>query len=317
MSARNWCFTLNNPDGLLDVTFEQWDGLRYAVYQHEVGENGTEHFQGFIQVDRVQRLSAMIKKIPGAHFEVMRGTADQARAYCMKDDSRLDGPWEFGSFTSQGARSDIASFKTAVDNGATDLDLWDNHSLQYLRYQRMLSNLRGLRSIKRNWKTEVHIAYGLPGTGKTHWAEQQIGNKPFYRHSSAMGNWFENYRQEEDVIIDEFNGWIPWTVFLEMLDKYSCTLQGKGVCGGVNWAPKRIYITTNHSPLSWYGKHEDTEAERNRKYPWAALERRITSWNVFLGNAGFDPIRAPHDANGIWNVTIRRSSDFATIKDYF
>lgn len=317
MSARNWCFTLNNPDGLLDVTFEQWDGLRYAVYQHEVGENGTEHFQGFIQVDRVQRLSAMIKKIPGAHFEVMRGTADQARAYCMKDDSRLDGPWEFGSFTSQGARSDIASFKTAVDSGASDLALWDSHPNLFLRYGKMLTTVRNLRQETRNWVTEVHIAYGNPGTGKTQWAEQQIAGRPFYRHSSAMAHWFENYKGEEDVIIDEFNGWIPWTVFLEMLDKYKCTLQGKGLPGGVNWKPKRIYITTNHSPKTWYGKSEESEESRARKYPWGALERRVTSWNRFLEGPGFRPKHNERDANGNWNVSIRRSSDYSTIQDYF
>lgn len=317
MSGRNWCFTLNNPDGLLDVEFEQWDGLRYAVYQHEVGENGTEHFQGFVQLDRVQRLSRMISMIPKAHWEVMRGTADQARAYCMKEDSRLDGPWEFGSFTTQGARSDIASFKAAIDNGASDISLWDSHPNLYLRYGKMLTHVRNLRSETRNWVTEVHIVYGKPGTGKTHWAEQQIGDKPFYRHSSAMAHWFENYHGEEDVIIDEYNGWIPWTVFLEMLDKYKCTLQGKGLPGGVNWKPKRIYITTNHSPLTWYGKREDSEAERDRKYPWGALERRVTSWNRFLEGPGFVPKHNELDANGNWNVTIRRSSDFNTIRDYF
>lgn len=306
MSARTWCFTLNNPDGLLDVEFEQWDGLRYAIYQHEVGQEGTEHFQGYIELDRVARLSKMISMIPGAHFEVRRGTREQARDYCRKEESRLDGPWEYGAWEAggQGARADVASFKAAVDSGATDLELWDTQPNMYLRYQRMLNNIRSLKEVKRNWKTEVIFLYGPPGTGKTNGPHGVRRLAPdAYFHNVAMGSWFENYKGEEEVILDEFCGWVPFHVLLQMMDEGPCKLQGKCLSGGVNWIAKKLYITSNQSPREWYGKKDD-EDDRKRKYPLAAFTRRVTSWKVFLPGIGFTP-QTPYDEEGNWNVIIK------------
>ena len=110
MTARFWCFTVNNPDGSLDTDLEAWlgNGLKYAVYQHEVGEEGTEHFQGYLELDRGQRMSYVKKWLPTAHLETRRGTQQQAIDYCKKADSRLDGPWEYGTPSEgQGNRSDI------------------------------------------------------------------------------------------------------------------------------------------------------------------------------------------------------------------
>lgn len=44
--AKNWCFTINNPTGLLD--FESFPPIKYAVYQEEVGKKGNYHFQGYV-----------------------------------------------------------------------------------------------------------------------------------------------------------------------------------------------------------------------------------------------------------------------------
>jgi len=49
--ARFWCFTLNNPDGNLDVDLAI-PAVRYAVWQLEVGEEGTEHFQGYLELEK-------------------------------------------------------------------------------------------------------------------------------------------------------------------------------------------------------------------------------------------------------------------------
>lgn len=45
-NAVNWCFTINNPEGLLD--FDTLPPHKYCVYQEEIGENGTLHFQGYV-----------------------------------------------------------------------------------------------------------------------------------------------------------------------------------------------------------------------------------------------------------------------------
>lgn len=73
--ARNWLFTLNNPEGLPDGDELLSSGVTYAVFQEEVGENGTHHLQGYVELERNQALS-YVTKLPGlegAHFEQRRG----------------------------------------------------------------------------------------------------------------------------------------------------------------------------------------------------------------------------------------------------
>lgn len=273
MTQRFWCFTLNNPDGLLDVTFEQWigNGLRYAIYQHEVGEQGTEHFQGYLELDRGQRLSYVQRFLPGAHFETRRGTQQQAIDYCKKAEGRLDGPWEHGEPTAgQGARADILSFKKAIDDGATDLELWDSHTTQFLRYARMIPQIRMMKQAKRTWKTEVYLLFGPPGSGKSHLCRERAPDAYWKQPNSK---WFDGYMGQEDVVIDDYRAWLPWATLLQLLDSYPMTVEIKG--GQTNWLAKRIFITSNFLPSDWYDK------EDGHKYPIRALTRRITGFYYF------------------------------------
>lgn len=95
--VRNWCFTVNNPD--IDDILPDHADIRYVVWQRERGAEGTEHWQGYVEFDKPMRLAAVKLWLPTAHFEPRRGTRDQARDYCMKADSRINGPWERGDWS--------------------------------------------------------------------------------------------------------------------------------------------------------------------------------------------------------------------------
>lgn len=116
MASRNWCFTLNNPTEQLTWPSEK---VQYAVYQKEKGDAGTEHFQGYVEFVHVMRIAGLKKLLPTAHWEVRRGSQQQARDYAMKDDTRLDGPWEFGQLKAQGKRNDLEEAAAIVkEHGA-------------------------------------------------------------------------------------------------------------------------------------------------------------------------------------------------------
>jgi len=97
--AKHWCATWNNPKdkyktdlALVAATLHRrCDQIAYAVYQLEKGLRGTEHFQMYFEFGNKMRLSALKKILKTAHWEKRRGTREQARAYCMKDDSRVEG----------------------------------------------------------------------------------------------------------------------------------------------------------------------------------------------------------------------------------
>ena len=81
---------------------------KYAVGQLERGsESGRLHLQYFVQMERSRRLAHMRTVIcDRSHWEPMYGSVAQARAYATKEDTRVEGPWEFGLMSSVGKRRD-------------------------------------------------------------------------------------------------------------------------------------------------------------------------------------------------------------------
>lgn len=168
MVSRNYCFTINNPSGPLD--FETCVGLRYMIYQEEVGANGTTHYQGYLELSKASRMAA-IKKWPGfesAHLEVRRGTQDQAIAYCKKkDDTYRAGPWEFGEIVKQGHRSDLKRVHEMVKDGKTDREICDEMPGDYIRYSRGIKAMRSLYVFDRCQAPDM-------GSGLTDWQNEVI-----------------------------------------------------------------------------------------------------------------------------------------------
>lgn len=97
--ARSWLGTLNNPDttvvqDYLSLWFTK-ARARYVNGQLEKGKEGTVHIQFFLNFEKPVRLAALKKFCPKAHFQqVLRDNG--ASDYCLKEETRLEGPWEFG-----------------------------------------------------------------------------------------------------------------------------------------------------------------------------------------------------------------------------
>lgn len=285
--ARSWVFTLNNPSELL--VFDETK-VRYAIYQKEAGENGTPHYQGYIELHKPQRLSFMKKVVPGAHFETRRGSRDQARDYCRKEESRLDAPVEFGTWEAggTGARTDLLEVKRKIDQGASMLTIADEHFGSFLRYERGFTTYKRFKTPARTTKTRVDLHYGSPGTGKTYRANEEEPNA-YWKNASK---WWDGYDQQEAVIIDDFHGGIQWTELLHVLDSYDATVECKG--GTLRFTSRRIIITSNSGPGEWYGR-QPIRASLD------ALYRRIDNILYFTNDAVY---LAP--GNGTHNWEERR-----------
>lgn len=88
---RAWCYTLNNYS---EEDVHRLDGIvsngdaKYHCRQPERGESGTPHIQGYLVFANGKRLSG-VKRLVGqrAHVEPAKGSADQNREYCSKEDS--------------------------------------------------------------------------------------------------------------------------------------------------------------------------------------------------------------------------------------
>lgn len=137
--ARNYCFTLNNytSEELESIALNKF---RYLVYGKEVGESGTPHLQGYLEVAKPMTFMAIKAECPGlvrASFHRRRGTREQAKNYCLKgeqsheewDELHETGPnWganaqitEYGSWKAggQGARNDWNTILEDIENASS------------------------------------------------------------------------------------------------------------------------------------------------------------------------------------------------------
>lgn len=134
--ARRWCFTINNPDETIALTLGEC--ITYCVWQLEEGENGTRHFQGYCELDRPQRFSYFRKLDPNwfkGHFEKAKGSAEQCKLYCTKDDSRVAGPWEQGAISSgQGSRNDLKVAVVEFGEHKSLKRLAEEHGSVYVKF---------------------------------------------------------------------------------------------------------------------------------------------------------------------------------------
>lgn len=268
--ARHWCFTINNPT---DSDAELLSALEcvYLVYQKEVGEDGTPHFQGIVGFDKQLRFNAVKSLLPRAHLEIARNVPASIE-YCRKEEGRLDGPWIRGTLPkqTQGKRSDLAEIQTKILAGTSMRTLSEEHFNSVLRYARSIQTLVTLHQPPRDFATKVYVFWGPTGTGKTRAAMKFP--KVYKTHAIAKNGmlWFDGYDpiDHETVLIDDFYGGIKWTELLNLTDRYPHLVQSKG--GMVQFRAKQIIFTSNTRPESWYPKMD-----------FAPFKRRLLTGGLF------------------------------------
>lgn len=77
---------------------EQFHRVSKAVYtvgQLEKGAEGTPHIQFFCNFKDAKKLGGLKKVDNKCHFEMVK-INNGADNYCMKEDTRLEGPFEYG-----------------------------------------------------------------------------------------------------------------------------------------------------------------------------------------------------------------------------
>lgn len=145
-TSRRWCFTENDPhmiETLIAYFGEERPSLvRYCVFQLE--EVDHTHLQGYVELTSPRKLTWLKANISStAHWEISRGSRDEARNYCMKEDSRVDGPWEYGEFTAggQGKRNDLSDACALIASGATRKQLAEQYPTEFVKFHRGLDYL--------------------------------------------------------------------------------------------------------------------------------------------------------------------------------
>lgn len=242
----------------------------FAVFQPEVGEQGTYHIQAYVELENKKTLK-FVKDHFGqrVHAEVRRGTQEEAIAYCTKEDTRVEGmePKRFGTPMkpnknggTRGSRTDWQACHTQLQAGDSVLNtLLAQPALT--PYIGAISKFKHLidQSKPRHGKPDVLVLYGDPGTGKTRTAFSMCGVDDYFAlPSDSKEIWFDGYdpQQHKTLILDEFTGAkMPLTFLNQLLDRYNLRLPTKGA--HVMCQFERVIITSNFAPKEWYRKKEE------------------------------------------------------------
>lgn len=265
----NFVFTWNNPPEEVDI----WNAekMDYLVYQYERGENGTLHIQGYCELKKRQRFSSAKKLINDAcHVEKRMGKASEARDYCMKEDTRERGPFEFGEFVDKfpGKRNDLLPLYEAAKSGKRKAQVLEDDPACYMRHYKAFAHVVSILRPQRQPR-EVYLLIGAPGLGKTHYVRSTYPDC-YVTPVDSKGFWFDGYEGHEVALIDDFSGQWPLKALLRVLHDWPEQLPCKG--GFVWWNPKKIFITTNEQFTTWYRREDPAERESMLH----AIERRIT-----------------------------------------
>ncbi len=244
------CWTITSYDTDLDW-LEIWEtGLfTYMAYGEEkCPETGRDHRQGWVRFKNPRKDVKLVSKIfNSAHVEKMKGTPEQNRIYCTKE---MGAYWEKGHFPRQGERTDIQRVMEEVKKGATELEIAESHMNLWCQYGRRFEAYRRLLEVERQWKTDIRVYWGPAESGKSKNAREWLGTYDTVDYT--RGGFFIGYKGNENIILDDFEGQCTMEkkVFMNMADRYPLIVNVKG--GERNWAPKRIAITSNTNPETWY-----------------------------------------------------------------
>lgn len=269
--------TNNNPIFLSEQVIanagshKQW-ALRFAL---ERAASGTLHYQIYAY-NRASKpmvtAISVLAEIFGSPVDItVCSTKEHQRnsywypAKPGKDGDIIDGPWEVNTaiipkFVSSPAEltskpkplaDRLMEFVSDVKAGFSRDELEDKHIETCCRYPRFVESNLARHQRPRDFMTELIVIVGPSGVGKSRLASAMSPNA-FWAFSDK---WFDGYDGGSDVIIDNFD---PakvndWNQFLRMVDRYPLRLETKG--GSVNFAPKRIFVTTVFTPDRWSKRH--------------------------------------------------------------
>lgn len=258
--SKNWCWTLNNPIA------EEFDSLTSDVYTYsvvgkEVGEEGTPHAQGYTIFKKNQRLSAVKKLLPRAHWEVRKGSHEQASDYCKKDGDFMEDGTPPMSKKRQG-ECEKERWSEAVKRAKLG-EIDDIDPDIQLRFYRTLKDM------KRDYMTKpadvdgtcgVWI-YGESGSGKSRLARDDYPDA----YDKPANKWWDGYQLEENVIIDDLdqNHKVLGHHLKIWADRYSFIAETKG--GAVSIRPSSIVVTSQYR-IEDIWEDEATREALNRRF---------------------------------------------------
>lgn len=277
--AHQWTFTIypdaepGNNVRSADEIYEILKGdfmenpiIKYGFFGRETcPSTQRKHAQGFMVFTRPLRLNQIKSMVHGrAHWEKANGSPKQNWNYCTKQDKE---PFTFG---------DIPTF---LCNGEREKADWEGDwvkakegRLEEIDKGRLIRNYGAFKRIRDDYApkpaklTQLHAEWiwGTPGSGKTTVVDTEHGEEVYEK---SHNKWWDNYNNEEVVVINDLDPTVIKSNFLVSLLKtwmdlkpFPCEMKGSSRL----IRPKKFIITSNYSIDECFSNPVDAQAIKRR-----------------------------------------------------
>ena len=233
------------------------------IFQLEQGtENGYRHWQAFARWHSHTRLSTIRKLFTErglvcSYIMPRKHSVLSCVTYCSKEDTRLEGPVQKGSFpdtTPSKSKTRDALYSEcveALEQGKTTQDLLTDP--QYKETASLkLPALKALESAslyaqaQQPREVRAYYLWGPPRTGKTY-SVQHLRHTPqeCYLYNPLDKNPWDGYASQPVLVIDEFAAQPDFHSLCQWLEPYPCTLPARYAPRYALWS--EIWIVSNIS----------------------------------------------------------------------
>lgn len=217
----------------------------YIKGQLEKGaQEGYLHWQVLVIFERKVRLAKVREVFGDVHSELTRSAA--AEDYVWKEETRVEGTqFVLGEKPFQrNSKTDWNRVKALAQEGKLD----DIDAQIYVCHYSSLKRIASDAMVPTAMEREVFVYWGPTGVGKSRKVWELAGLDAYPKDPNTK--FWDGYRHQEVVVIDEFRGVINISHMLRWLDRYPVIVEVKG--SSIPFKAKKIYITSNLDPRCWY-----------------------------------------------------------------
>lgn len=242
--GRYWLLTI--PVEMFTVPLELSGPLQYLRGQREIGgTTGYEHWQLLAVFKKKVTLRGVKQSFgDGIHAELSR--SDAADAYVWKEDTRVAGTqFELGE---RAIRRNVPTDWEKVRENAKTRNFDDIPPDIYIRCYANLCRIASDNDQPTAIVRSARVFIGPTGTGKSRRAWEEATELAYVKNPRTK--WWDGYKGEENVIIDEFRGGIDIAYLLIWLDRYPCRVEIKG--SSMPLRARKFWICSNLMIEQWF-----------------------------------------------------------------
>lgn len=257
--TRNFVFTNWNLNSATVFNLHS-DKIKYLAFgEEECPSTAKQHHQGYLTffnprgstpkvLNEIGKMFILKEGDVHCNIQPMYGSLASNERYCSKQSALT----ELGEPPTQGQRKDLIQLRDQIIHGKSVDDICIENPIMFHQYGRTMERIETimLRRQKRSWMTKGFWFYGPTAIGKSYEAFKEFDYKSHYLKCNE-DKWWDGYKGQDIVLLNEFRGQICLSSLLELVDEYPLTVPVRNK-EPVPFLARVVIVTSAKHPTECY-----------------------------------------------------------------